>query len=57
MYICRDCGFEFEEPGTYEEDRGEYWGVPCSETLCCCPACGCDQFKEIEVTDEDEEEE
>lgn len=44
MYKCNCCGELFEEPEviSVEEDRGEYWGVPCSETMYYerCPHCG-----------------
>lgn len=56
-YRCWDCGREFDEPGTYKDPRGEYWGVPCWETMPCCPYCESGDFEEIEDEDEDEEEE
>lgn len=39
--ICTNCGNELETI-TYEEDRGEYLGSPCSETITYkkCPNCG-----------------
>lgn len=44
MYKCRACGEIFDEPylREAEEDRGEYWGVPCTETMYYseCPHCG-----------------
>ena len=44
MYKCNCCGELFEEPEviSVEEGRGEYWGVPCSETMYYerCPHCG-----------------
>lgn len=42
MYICLECGAVFEEPETWEEGRGEFWGFPCSETVSGCPECGGD---------------
>lgn len=39
MLKCTDCGNTFEEPITWQESRGEYWGVPCSETVSGCPCC------------------
>ena len=39
MYKCVDCGAVFDEPDTWEESRGEYWGFPCTETVCGCPEC------------------
>ena len=38
-YKCVECGAIFEEPATWEEDRGEFWGVSCSETMSGCPEC------------------
>ena len=44
MYRCNACGEIFDELGckAVEESRGEYWGIPCSETVYyeCCPHCG-----------------
>ena len=39
MFRCNSCGCEFEELAYWEESRGEYWGVPCSERMCGCPNC------------------
>ena len=39
MYKCIECEAIFEDPETWEEDRGEYWGVPCTETVSGCPKC------------------
>ncbi len=40
-YKCVDCGavFEEDEVAVWEESRGEFWGVSCSETVSGCPAC------------------
>lgn len=50
MFKCNHCGKIFDEPYNYsvEEDRGEYWGVPCTETVYFseCPECGSDDFEE-----------
>lgn len=48
MYICFNCGkvFDEEESGTRYESRGEFWGMPCSEPMMCCPYCGSDEFDE-----------
>lgn len=51
-YVC-ECGAVFHEPKAVEESRGEFWGMPCSETMYYCPVCGDDCFDEEEV-DEDE---
>ena len=55
MFRCLECDAEFEEPVRFEESRGEYWGVPCSETLWGCPYCH-GEYEEIKE-DEDEEDE
>lgn len=41
MYKCCECGAIFEEgeEARWEEDRGEFWGVRCSETVSGCPEC------------------
>ena len=41
MFKCIDCGnlFEEGEQAVWYEDRGEYWGVPCSERMTGCPVC------------------
>ena len=41
MYKCVDCGHVFEdgEQAVWNEDRGEYFGMPCSETMTGCPKC------------------
>ena len=41
MYCCLDCGhiFDDDEISIWQESRGEYWGVPCSETMSGCPRC------------------
>ena len=39
MYRCIECGQVFDEPDTWKEDRGEFWGVSCSETMSGCPEC------------------
>lgn len=41
MYKCLECGHIFEEgeQKTWNEDRGEFWGVPCSEEMSGCPIC------------------
>ena len=42
LYVCLECQHVFDEDeiATWEEDQGEYWGVPCYEELCGCPKCG-----------------
>lgn len=55
---CNDCGKTFDEPISWIESRGEFWGSPCFETLYGCPYCKSDDIEEeTDETDEDEEEE
>lgn len=39
MYKCLDCGRVFDEPISWSESRGEYWGMSCSEEVGGCPYC------------------
>ena len=38
-YHCLECDAEFDEPASWREGRGEFWGVPCSEQMFGCPVC------------------
>ena len=40
--LCPDCCSELQVVDTYEEDRGEFWGEPVTETMNIvgCPNCG-----------------
>jgi hypothetical protein len=42
MFICLECEHVFDENEVvyWEEDRGEFWGVSCSEPMSGCPHCG-----------------
>ena len=55
-YKCIECGCEFDEP--IKEERGEFWGMPCDETLAGCPHCRGEflTMEEYYETDEEEEE-
>ena len=57
MYKCAECGFIFEEPSTWTEDRGEWFGFPARETMSGCPKChgGYDEIIEEDEDEEDEE--
>ena len=52
-YKCIDCGFVFEEgeEAVWEEDRGEFWGAPCSERVSGCPKCHGDYEEASECTE------
>ena len=41
MKICNDCFhvFDDDEIATWRESRGEFWGMPCYETVSGCPKC------------------
>ena len=41
VYRCEECGHIFEEgeQAVWREDRGEFWGSPCSEEMSGCPIC------------------
>lgn len=45
MYICNDCGAEFETPKLKRESLGEYWGAPAWEPWGACPNCGSDEIE------------
>lgn len=55
MFKCCECGCIFEEPKSWQESRGEFWGIPCSETMYGCPNCEGD-FEEVDADDNDDEE-
>ena len=42
MYYCIECGhiFDKNDVAIWNESRGEYWGVLCSESVSGCPCCG-----------------
>ena len=46
MYVCNDCGAEFEYPKLSMEHIGEYWGAPAWELWGSCPNCGGDEIEE-----------
>ena len=52
MYKCNECGCIFDEPETWQECRGEFWGVMSYETLAGCPKCYSLDYEEI--TDDEE---
>ena len=52
MYKCLSCGnlFEEGEQATWQENRGEFWGSPCNETVSGCPICKGEYEKTIECS-------
>ena len=56
FYRCNNCRCEFDEIGSWEEDRGEFWGTPCSETMYGCPNCYDTDIEEVNEDDYDDKE-
>lgn len=56
MYKCNCCGREFDEPDSYEENMGDFHGMPAYQTFYICPYCKDDDFEEVEEVEEGEEE-
>lgn len=57
MVKCYDCGWigEPDELEVVQESRGEFWGIPCSETMYYCSCCGGDYIDEYKEDEEDGE--
>ena len=55
-YRCCECGkiFDEEDIKVVEEDRGEYWGIPCYEQMELSPCCDWD-FEEVYEDDEEDD--
>lgn len=59
MIKCYDCGAVFEDSEVvveeWDEPRGEYWGMPCTEHMVewRCPFCNSDEVDDY-TEDEDE---
>lgn len=47
MFRCNECGHVFDEPETWNECRGEFWGVMSYETMAGCPECYSTDFEEL----------
>ena len=49
-FKCWDCGRYFNQYDEVQEDRGEFWGTQCYETMAYCPYCGgdFDRVEEVE---------
>lgn len=50
MLKCVECGHVFSEYelNTWEESRGEHFGIPCYEKISGCPICGGDYEDTVE---------
>ena len=55
MFKCADCGLIFDESeiAVWEEDRGEFWGMPAYEKMSGCPRCYSTSIEEYEVNEND----
>ena len=53
MFMCYECQNEFDTPKYVQESRGEFWGMPCSETMSYCPFCGSEAFDERDIVMKD----
>ncbi len=51
MYICDECGNEFDQPVKFKEPRGEHFGTPAFEEMYGCPFCH-GNFEENEEIEE-----
>lgn len=51
MFVCLDCGAEFEEPKVEYENQGEFWGAPAWEAFGACPNCGSTDYDEARRCD------
>lgn len=53
-YKCNECEAEFDEPDSYRECMGEFWGAPAYQTFYVCPVCKSEDFDEKREVSEDE---
>lgn len=55
MYRCLGCGklFDVDDVRVEHESRGEFWGMPCTETMYYSPCC-MDDFDDAYEDDEDD---
>ncbi len=51
-YKCNECEAEFNEPDSYSECMGEFWGMPAYEYFDCCPVCKSDDIEELKYIDD-----
>lgn len=61
MCKCLECGEVFQDSSLviekWEESRGEFWGIPCTETMyeVHCPYCDSEDVEENYVEEEDDD--
>jgi transposase-like protein len=57
MLKCKDCERTFDESeiATWEESRGEFWGMPCTETMSGCPFCHSGDIEEYQESEDGDE--
>ena len=50
MFKCNECGniFAEDELAEWNENRGEFWGMPAYERMTGCPACHCTGYDDYE---------
>lgn len=60
-YYCEDCQQWFDDPDVveFDEPRGEYWGIPCTEHMIewHCPYCNSEAIyekRDVILDDEDD---
>ena len=55
MFKCLECGLIFDESesAVWEENRGEFWGMPAYEKMTGCPQCHSTDIDEYEVEEND----
>lgn len=56
MLKCEECGLIFDESevAVWRENRGEFWGQPCYETMRGCPKCYSDAIEEYKENEEND---
>ena len=47
IFICLDCGKQFDKPITYYNEILEHFGTPCQESHEGCPECGSDYDESV----------
>ena len=52
IYVCQNCGHEFEEPELFQEYMGEHFGFPAYEKVYGCPLCGSNYEEKTDYAEE-----